>query len=125
VPDAGVGAGHVGAASAPGALDDKFRPERPRSVGEIARLVPDRRPAWKGAIRLFLSLVSRAVPRRVRQADVSRIICSVVVIPFITLSQASMRNVSMPSSIAASRISAAPTFCMTSLRRCGVIIITS
>ena len=41
-------------------------------------------------------------------ADVSRIICSVVVIPFITLSHASMRSVSIPSSTAPSRISAAP-----------------
>jgi hypothetical protein len=58
-------------------------------------------------------------------ADVSRIICSVVVMPFMTLSHASIRSVSMPSSIAASRISVAPTFCMTSLRMIGDMTSTS
>jgi len=58
-------------------------------------------------------------------APVSRITCSSVVMPLRTLSQPSMRRVSIPSSIAPSRISAAPTFCRIRRRRRGVMNMTS
>ena len=61
----------------------------------------------------------------VDHAVVSRMTCSSVVIPFMTFIQPSMRRVSIPSSTAASRISTAPTFIRTSLRRFGDIGMTS
>ncbi len=58
-------------------------------------------------------------------ALVSRIICSIVVMPFITFSHASIRSVSMPSAMAVSLISVAPAFDITLLRTAGVMAITS
>jgi hypothetical protein len=59
------------------------------------------------------------------QTLVSRTTCSSVVMPFMTFIQPSMRSVSIPSSTAASLISAAPTFWRMSLRRLGLIGMTS